>query len=1207
MQCTRVCKRTDVEWRRTASAAKETLAAIQTATKTAAPAMASEYVISLEETPFGITFFEGLDIPLVEAVASKGAAAAIGGRGGPRVKVGDRLVGINGRDVSHFSTPHVLALLAEASWRIRKQQSGGDADDPAVVALKFRAAVIDENPDANTSFRSEDRTPDKYSIDRHSSRRSSSPLITRESEAGTGGRQLPRRASTSSLGSTHSAAEKPATQAPPRPDRDRRGTVASVASGAASVMSQDSFMDASIAESQLAELESANRAREEQVAREQARLNRIREERKREEAERAVRRAARAAKEARLREEKLRARELADRQAQLARELQEEEARLAAAAQDTSVSGSGSYANRDGTESIATTPTPTAAAAAAAAKLPPVIPDLEQEREMERELERRRQARRSSSAERVARPPIRASVPEDADHARRLERELAAEARKRKNDLSEIAARARAAAKEEQERLMRAQPRRESAAAVASVPPPAVSSPPVQPQLDVIQQQQQQHQDGQKAKQEEELRRLQRSVKKLEKYIFALTHNIQPAPHALSPTNTPIHDGASMVSVADSQASTPIAQDRLPVRVIRGSITSDCDYATPVPNVMLSQGPGALGYDYAADDRIAKEIDRLAKNPTPTLQEPAVLMNPPHPVYLPAFPAAASSPLRPAIPFAHHSAVAPSAAMRSRSMSPGRVGASAPRSRMSDSGSAFGRPQGSPARTDAGPVRDFRSARVDSWNRDYIRSHSVQPARPRQSVYDRDEITPARFHNFLRRSSTVSGYSASRTPQAKRPSTQSVEALVKQAGRRFGTAGAEAATDLLRHRAPSVPRSNTTASRRDRSPSPAGWEAASTSDEPSVVPGDSPLSDSDKLRKQRAPSRQSSLHSATRASSRNSVAHHPHRQSDVASAMTGRSRQSSPSKVKAPSASSGPKVGDIPVVTLRKIIRATRYAGSSNDEPTLRDVAIKVAEDAFAARNARVRAQKAVASQAKQTANQRLAALEASRQKKAQLESKYAPLPSDSGKHGKSKLGKSAPKRPVSRRSEDDDDDDGDDDDDIEHSDDGVDEDEERSQGSASDGEDSAHESTAGSRSVGSRKSEGEKIVVKKSMSQSSVGQLQSPQAVVATPAAATGVTTAPEVVKSPEAAKSAAAVPAKPEPAAKSEPEHSEDDEFDDEYDEYEPEDDAEEREPAFPPSKLVGKWDDTKKAYDVRFHQTPFGIKFRAVSCSCWLLVAG
>jgi hypothetical protein len=56
----------------------------------------AEYQVVFEETPFGVTFFEGLDIPLVEAVSAKGAAASCCARGGRRVRVGDRLVAING-------------------------------------------------------------------------------------------------------------------------------------------------------------------------------------------------------------------------------------------------------------------------------------------------------------------------------------------------------------------------------------------------------------------------------------------------------------------------------------------------------------------------------------------------------------------------------------------------------------------------------------------------------------------------------------------------------------------------------------------------------------------------------------------------------------------------------------------------------------------------------------------------------------------------------------------------------------------------------------------------------------------------------------------------------------------------------------------------------------------------------------------------------
>jgi hypothetical protein len=116
-----------------------------------------EYQVTLGETPFGITFFEGLDIPLVEGVSSKGAAAAAVKQGARVVRAGDRLVGINGRDVAAFSTPHVLALLAEASWRLRRSLSTGDTSEGGVV-LRFRAAVA-EGGDPGSGSSSSAATP----------------------------------------------------------------------------------------------------------------------------------------------------------------------------------------------------------------------------------------------------------------------------------------------------------------------------------------------------------------------------------------------------------------------------------------------------------------------------------------------------------------------------------------------------------------------------------------------------------------------------------------------------------------------------------------------------------------------------------------------------------------------------------------------------------------------------------------------------------------------------------------------------------------------------------------------------------------------------------------------------------------------------------------------------------------------------------------
>lgn len=209
---------------------------------------AAEFSVALDETPFGITFFEGLDIPLVESVTAKGAAANAASKGAHKIKVGDRLIAINGRDVSHFSTPHVLALLAEASWKLRRSNPGEEATDAPPVSLKFRAALVDDNPDGLSQGV---LSPDHASAYSQGIRRESSPGPQRGAEASGIPKPPGRRQSSSSVTAGADRA----------PGRERRHTSSSVASDTGSVVSVDGVTEGGSVDNQLAELENANAVR----------------------------------------------------------------------------------------------------------------------------------------------------------------------------------------------------------------------------------------------------------------------------------------------------------------------------------------------------------------------------------------------------------------------------------------------------------------------------------------------------------------------------------------------------------------------------------------------------------------------------------------------------------------------------------------------------------------------------------------------------------------------------------------------------------------------------------------------------------------------------------------------------------------------------------------------------------------------------------
>jgi hypothetical protein len=135
--------------------------------------MAHEFEVSVLDTPLGVTFFDGLDIPLVESVSVTGAVYAACLREGQRpVRAGDRLMAVAHRDVSMMSTPQVLTLLAEQSQRLRREvhssaivpsggavgagrgtgtQCSGAAAAAAGIVLRFRAATLLTGADGSSS------------------------------------------------------------------------------------------------------------------------------------------------------------------------------------------------------------------------------------------------------------------------------------------------------------------------------------------------------------------------------------------------------------------------------------------------------------------------------------------------------------------------------------------------------------------------------------------------------------------------------------------------------------------------------------------------------------------------------------------------------------------------------------------------------------------------------------------------------------------------------------------------------------------------------------------------------------------------------------------------------------------------------------------------------------------------------------------------
>lgn len=128
--------------------------------------MAHEFEVNVLDTPLGVTFFDGLDIPLVESVSVTGAVYAACLREGQRpVRAGDRLMAVAHRDVSMLSTPQVLTLLAEQSQRLRRE-THSSAIVPSVgasagrgaglaptggIVLRFRAATLLTGSDGSSN------------------------------------------------------------------------------------------------------------------------------------------------------------------------------------------------------------------------------------------------------------------------------------------------------------------------------------------------------------------------------------------------------------------------------------------------------------------------------------------------------------------------------------------------------------------------------------------------------------------------------------------------------------------------------------------------------------------------------------------------------------------------------------------------------------------------------------------------------------------------------------------------------------------------------------------------------------------------------------------------------------------------------------------------------------------------------------------------
>ena len=112
--------------------------------------MSWEFDVVVDDTPLGVTFFDGLDIPLVEHVSLNGAVHTAAVRDSSRsVRVGDRLVSINHKDVTLLPTPQVLTILAELSQRLRRESYSSATGAPMggynrgghEIVLRFRAAA----------------------------------------------------------------------------------------------------------------------------------------------------------------------------------------------------------------------------------------------------------------------------------------------------------------------------------------------------------------------------------------------------------------------------------------------------------------------------------------------------------------------------------------------------------------------------------------------------------------------------------------------------------------------------------------------------------------------------------------------------------------------------------------------------------------------------------------------------------------------------------------------------------------------------------------------------------------------------------------------------------------------------------------------------------------------------------------------------------
>ncbi len=149
---------------------------------------ACDYSVVVDAAPLGLTFVDGLDIPCVESVSASGTASTAYSTKGRKVRAGDRLVGINGKDVSQYGTAHVLALLADETWRLRQPGDGGGSGNAVggnlgnassssasrrpvqELVLRFRPAVVDKDACGvlDVSDASAERSRGRWASGRHS-------------------------------------------------------------------------------------------------------------------------------------------------------------------------------------------------------------------------------------------------------------------------------------------------------------------------------------------------------------------------------------------------------------------------------------------------------------------------------------------------------------------------------------------------------------------------------------------------------------------------------------------------------------------------------------------------------------------------------------------------------------------------------------------------------------------------------------------------------------------------------------------------------------------------------------------------------------------------------------------------------------------------------------------------------------------------------